>query len=174
MKTNTYFKIGFLILFTGLFFSCARGPIGPEGPQGTPGSDAVIYSEWFSPSSWSGSSGDWYFDASAPDLTSSIVEQGVILGYVWLVGDLYKGAAVRPLPANAVDANWSFLIPGQYGKIEFTCDATDVPNTSNQFRFIAIPGGMTALKSAPLHGVSLKDLKSMPYKDVCGLLGVPE
>ena len=93
---------------------------GPPGPQGPAGQNATVYySEWFSPTAWSGGSGDWFFAANAPDLTQDIVENGVVLAYVWLDGDLYNGSSVRPLPAKAVGANWGFLIY-KYGSIEFT------------------------------------------------------
>lgn len=147
---------------------------GPQGPQGPAGQDAEVYfSEWFSPSDWSGSSDDWYFEASAPDLTEDIVENGVVLAYCWLVNDLYDGSTIRPLPAYAVGANWSFLIY-QYGSMEFTCDMTIKPSTANKFRFIAIPGSIIALKSSTFQGISVSDLKKMPYKDICKLFDIPE
>jgi len=171
MKTLTY-KISFLILFSGLFFSCS-GPVGPEGPQGPAGYDAnVIYSEWFI-GSWSGTSGDWYFDADAPDLTADVVERGVILAYISIKsGDVYA-ATVRPLPCYAVNANWDFLIPGGLGTIEFTSDLSTRPTSNYEFRFIAIPGNITA-KSASVYGKTVSEWKSMPYKDVCKILNIKE
>lgn len=148
---------------------------GTQGPAGLDGQDAtVFYSEWFTPSAWLGTSGDWYFDASAPDLTQDMVENGIILAYVWLAGDLYDASSVRPLPAYAVGANWSFLVH-QYGSIEFTSDMTLKPGTTdNRFRFIAVPGTIPALKSASLKGKSIQDLKNMSYNEVCKLLNIPE
>jgi len=156
-----------ILLFTG----CSK----EAGPAGAAGQDATVYySDWVSPSAWLGGSGDWYFDVNAPDLTANIVENGVVLGYVWLAGDLYGGSTVRPLPAYAVGANWSFLVH-QYGSIEFTSDMTTAPlTTGNKFRFIAIPGTITTLKSAALNNRSIQDLKSMSYKDVCKLLKIAE
>lgn len=148
---------------------------GTQGPAGLDGLNAtVFYSEWFTPSAWQGTSGDWYFDASAPDLTQDMVENGMILAYVWLANDLYDASSVRPLPAYAVGANWSFLVH-QYGSIEFTSDMTLKPGTTgNRFRFIAVPGTIPALKSASLKGKSIPDLKNMSYKEVCKLLNIPE
>jgi hypothetical protein len=156
-----------VILFTG----CGKdGPAGPQGPAGQ--SATVYYSEWFSPASWSGGSGDWYFVANAPDLTQDIVEGGVVLAYAWLAGDMYEGSSVRPLPAYAVGANWSFLIH-QYGSIEFTSDMFAPPlTTGNKFRFVAIPGTIPALKSGT--PVSIQELKSMPYKEICSMFNIPE
>jgi hypothetical protein len=133
----------------------------------------VYYSEWITPSSWLGESGDWYFNVDAPDLTADIVERGVILAYVSLDGDIYE-AAVRLLPAYAVGTNWDFLIP-DYEIIEFTSDMITQPlTTGNNFRFIAIPGNTETLKSASLEYISEKELRSMSYKEVCKLFNIPE
>lgn len=133
----------------------------------------VYYSEWITPSAWLGESGDWYFSVDAPDLTADIVERGVILAFVALDGDIYD-AAVRPLPAYAVGANWNFLIP-DYEIIEFTSDMISRPVTAgNNFRFIAIPGNTLTLKSASMKNISEKELRTMSYKDVCKLLNIPE
>ena len=147
----------------------------PEEVPGPAGQDATVYySEWFSPSQWSGEPGDWFFEASAPDLTEDIVESGVVLAYVWLEGDLYEASSVRPLPAYAVGANWSFLIY-KYGSIEFTCDMTTQPGTAgNKFRFIAIPGTIPALKSTSPTNLNLQELKNMSYHEVCNLYNIPE
>ncbi len=133
----------------------------------------VYYSEWFSPSAWSGESGDWYFNVDAPELTENIVERGVILAYASIDGDVYE-AAVRPLPAYADSANWDFLIP-DYEIIEFTSDMITQPaTTGNSFRFIAIPGNTVTVKSASLEHFSEIELRTMPYKEVCRLFNIPE
>ena len=132
----------------------------------------VYYSEWITPSAWQGESGDWYFSVDAPELKEDIVENGVILAYAALDGDVYE-AAVRPLPAYALSANWSFLVP-DYEIIEFTSDMTSKPvTTGNNFRFIAIPGNTRTVKSASM-GITEEELRSMPYKDVCKLYNIPE
>jgi hypothetical protein len=170
MKTK--FKITYLLALF-LIFSL-MGCVTEETP-GPAGQDATVYySEWFSPSAWSGDTSDWYFEASAPDLTEDIVENGVVLAYVWLAGDLYEASAVRPLPAYAVEANWSFLIY-KYGFIEFTCDMMSQPATNgNKFRFIAIPGTIPALKSASTSNLREQELKNMSYTEVCRLFNIPE
>ena len=152
-----------------LFAGC-----GKEGPQGPAGQDATVYySEWFTPSVWSGNSGDWYFEVNAPDLTEDIVENGVVMAYAWLDGDVYEGTAVRPLPAHAIGANWSFLIH-QYESIQFTCDMFNMPLASgNKFRFIAIPGNIPALKSGTPGVRSTEELKSLSYVEICRLYNIP-
>ena len=148
---------------------------GPQGPAGANGKDATVYySEWFSPVAWSGGPGDWYFAASAPDLTTDIVEGGVVLAYAWLAGDLYQGTSMRPLPCYAVGANWGFLIH-EYGSIEFTSDMLSVPaTTGNKFRFIAIPGNIPATKSGVPGKKSAEELRNMSYREVCRLFNIPE
>ncbi len=170
-KINTLYL---LLAFTVITFA-GCGQDGVQGPAGVNGQNAdVFYSEWFSPTAWSGTSGDWYFSAAAPDLTQDIVENGVILAYVWLDGDLYSSTSVRPLPAYAVGANWSFLIH-QYGSIEFTSDMINQPLTAtNKFRFIAIPGTSVALKSALSKYPTRSALMNMPYKEACTLFKVSD
>ena len=166
MKT-THVNIFIVIALTMLIFSGCKKDNDVQNAT-------VYYSEWFSPTAWQGTSGDWYFDASAPDLTADIVESGVVLGYVWLDGDVYNSTSVRSLPAYAVGANWSFLI-SNYKTIEFTSDMSAQPLTStNKFRFIAIPGTIPALKSASVNAKSVQELKSMSYRDVCKLYNIPE
>jgi hypothetical protein len=174
-KMKTGIKSLLLIVVVSSLFIAGCKKEGPQGPEGPAGQDATVYySEWFSPAAWSGSSGDWYFSASAPDLTSDIVENGVVLAYAWLAGDLYNGTTMRPLPAYAVGANWSFLIH-EYGSIEFTSDMLGMPSTSgNKFRFIAIPGTIPALKSAAVGTRSAEELRNMTYQEVCRLYNIPE
>lgn len=166
-------KIHFISLIAALsilaFSGCKK-----ETVQGPPGQNAnVYYSEWFTPSAWFGTSGDWYFSVTAPDLKANVVDDGIVLAYVWLADDIYANA-VRPLPAYAVGANWEYLIP-DYESIEFTCDMVEQPRTTgNRFRFVAIPGTEPALKSLTFKDKSEQELRSMSYKDVCRLLNIPE
>jgi len=173
MKTT--FKTIFLLAAISLLSITGCQKEGPQGPAGLNGQNAeVYYSEWFSPVSWSGTYGDWFFEASAPDLTQDIVEGGVVLAYAWLDGDVFGGNSMRPLPAYAVGANWGFLIH-QYGSIVFTTDMIGTPATStNKFRFIAIPGTVPAAKSGTKGYRSAQELRSMSYKQVCKLYNIPE
>ena len=172
MKTGTQSIFFAAVVSLLLLAGCNKE--GPPGPTGATGKDATVYySEWFSPVAWAGTSGDWYFEANAPDLTQDIVENGVVLAYVWLDGDLYNGSSVRPLPARAVGANWGFLIY-KYGSIEFTSDQFTVPLTTHKFRFVAIPGTIPAAKSAIQGHMSPQELKSLSYQDICRIYNIPE
>ncbi|MDY0110932.1 MAG: hypothetical protein RBT60_13470 [Candidatus Krumholzibacteria bacterium] len=175
MTKSTWFWFAIACMLFVLIGCGADGTRGPVGPAGRDGQDATVYySEWFSPTSWSGTSGDWFFTASAPDLTEDIVEEGVILAYAWLDGDLYGGSSVRPLPTYAVGANWSFLVH-EYGAIEFTCDMTTQPaTTANYFRFVAIPGTIPAAKSATAVQYGAEELRSLSYAEIVKLFDIPE
>jgi hypothetical protein len=171
-KISTLYLLAAFAFFT---FTGCSGQDGIQGPSGVDGQNAAVYySEWFSPTAWSGTSGDWYFSASAPDLTQNVVESGVVLAYVWLGGDVYNSTTVRPLPAYALGANWSFLIH-QYGSIEFICDMSTQPyNSSDKFRFIAIPGTSKALKTAAIKYNTKSKLMNMPYGEACKLFNVSD
>ena len=162
-------KIIYLLLaFSILVFTGCKEKDDDDGLATT-----VYYSEWITPSAWLRDSSDWYFSVDAPELTADIVERGVILAYASLDGDIYE-APVRPLPAYAVGANWSFLIP-DYEIIEFTSDMISKPvTTGNSFRFIAIPGNTDSLKSASMGKMNEQVLRSMSYKDVCKLFNILE
>lgn len=173
MKTKIS-TVYLLVAFVSLFFT-GCGKDGAQGPAGRDGQNApVYYSKWFSPTVWSGTSGDWYFSASAPDLTQDVVENGVVMAYVWLQGDLYNSNTVRPLPAYCIGANWSFLIH-QYGSIDFMCDLSTQPfNAGDKFRFIAIPGTSLALKAASIVYKTKSEIINMPYKDACKLFDIKD
>jgi len=157
---------------------CAKdGMQGPAGLDGLDGNANVIASPWYTPSSWSGNSGDWYFDISNSAITKDIVESGVILAYVSLPGDVLN-SAVRPLPAYIIGANWDFLLPNdgqsQYGEIEFTSDMVSMPETSGyNFRFILIPSSFI-LKSASINSSGNHDFTKMTYQEVCKRFGIQE
>jgi len=174
MKTKlsilTVLAVSTILMLSG----CAKdGRNGTNGTNGLDGNANVIYSPWYTPTAWSGTSGDWYFDISNSAISHDIVEGGVILAYVSLPGDIYD-KAVRPIPAYALGCNWDYLIP-YYGKIEFLCDAVNMPGTSNYFfRFILIPAN-TALKSTTGNKYpSAEELRKMSYIEICKKFGIPE
>jgi hypothetical protein len=172
MKTKLI-VLSLLIASTIFVWNGCTGPEGPAGYDGKDGADAnVISSPWYKPDTWHSAPDAWYFDVQSSYITQDIVENGIILAYVSLPDDVYANA-VRPLPANALGCNWSFLIP-DYGSIEFMCDAIEQPGIDHYlFRFILVPAS-TLLKSSKLKSTQVTDLKNMPYKDVCKIFGIKE
>lgn len=187
-KFENHMKILSLFAAVAAFalVSCtgSEGPMGPQGPagiDGTNGNANVIASSWYTPTTWAGQSGDWYFDLSNANITKDVVESGVVLAYVSLPGDIYN-APVRPLPTYALGANWEFLIP-DYGQIEFMSDKSTIPPAGCSFRYVIIPASYTfqatantssLLKSKAMQQITVNDLKTMPYSDVCKLLNIAE
>lgn len=171
MKQKIIIPVLFISLFSLLCTGCIKENNSNSNPE-------VYTSGWYTPTAWGGQSGDWYFDIQNSGITNDIIDNGVILAYMSVPNDAYDGA-VRPLPAYALGSNWDFLIPGN-GEIEFTCDSQYRPGiTGYNFRFIVIPAGYnlkstSTLKSATVKNITVNDLKTMPYKDVCKILNIPE
>ncbi len=176
MKTKSILSLLLIIATIGCISSCVKeGPRGPAGQNGIDGNANVLTSPWINTLNWSLDTvkGEWYFDANSPDITSDILNNGVILGYMKIPGDVYP-TAVRPLPSYADGANWDFLIP-DVGSIEFVTDAQYAPASNYWFRFILITSSSSVrLKSGTINGYKKSELQNMPYSDVCKLLGIKE
>jgi hypothetical protein len=179
MKYKIKFSYLLMAITALLLTGCGKeGPQGLQGPAGQDGNANVIASPWYTPTSWAGQTGDWYFDVSNSAITKDVVESGAILAYMSVPGDLYNNYTVRPLPAYAINAHWDFLLPNDgksnYGAIEFTSDMVSRPGTSGyNFRFIIIPANYN-LKSTLLKSTGDNDFKKMSYQQVCKLFGIQE
>lgn len=183
----SFFKVGLLIVSIVLT-SCsaedgADGATGLQGLQGTAGADGadgedgqdgnanVIYSDWFQPNAWTGGGTAFaFFDQAAIDLTQEVIDHGAVLAYAKLSGD---GTNVRPLPADTGNGLflWNYLI-ASVENIRFTVTRTDAtsnvnPGTTNQFRYVIIPGGVLASK-----GFTSGDFKKMSYEEVMDHFGL--
>jgi len=132
----------------------------------------VYYSQWYTPTIWSGRTGEWFFNVSAPKLTQDNIENGVILAYVWLTADSNSSTAIRPLPAYTVGSTWSFLIR-QYGKIEITNDMISHPLTTDKIRFVVIPA-TSSLKATAAKYKTKTSLTSLPYNQACKLFNIKD
>lgn len=162
------------------------GPVGPQGPQGVQGpigTANVIYSAWFTPTAWTTpglSSSSASFDRNAPGITATVISQGTVLAYVQLTGD---GGATRPLPTTvnispSIIFQINYLIPGA-GTLRFTThdlQGTFTPLTTNQFRYVIIPGGVSGgrFTSGPAAGYSVDQIKSMSYQQVKEMFAIPD
>src|SRR5690348_15878845 len=82
--------ISTMILLVVFVFACKKGDTGPAGPQGSTGTANVIYSDWFSPSTWTMTTvlGIKHFDYTRPTpaITQGIIDSGVVLTYGKMVG----------------------------------------------------------------------------------------
>lgn len=139
-----------------------QGPVGQPGvagPQGPVGTANVIYSDWFTSGFWLGTFGSWYFDRSAPQVTQTILDRGVVLAYAKLVG--LNSNIVLPLPVTGLSGStyWNFFINGP-GSIRFITDFTGTPSNVNQFRYVIIPGGISGGRSATVNYANYDEVKA--------------
>src|SRR5262245_28032284 len=97
MKKNKALSL-LLVVASMFMISCQKeGPQGPAGPQGVAGpvgpagptgTANVIYSPWFvTGSGWTATGASIYgarflFDRAASGITQTIMDQGVVLGYI--------------------------------------------------------------------------------------------
>jgi hypothetical protein len=159
------------------------GPTGPTGATGATGTANVIYSNWITVtnSEWSNTgqlATSHNKDLTAPGVTTAIVNQGVVLVYMYFD----TPNQIRLLP-------WfdgTFLISHfveyvQVGIIRVGTRRFDNAAFINNYapiyyRYILIPGGVSGGRytSGQLAGYTVDQVKSMDYKQVIELLSIPD
>lgn len=172
-----------------------EGPAGAQGPQGPPGSTGaagtpgtpgtpgpagpagtanVIYSTWKTGVTFTAISGSPAFagQIAAPGITQTILDQGVVLGYM-------KGASatvIWPLPYTRPD---DILIYAQaaLGNWVIISEA-NLTGANISFRYVIIPGGVSGgrfMSGAAINGTSYtaEELKKMSYEQVAKLFNIP-
>jgi len=145
----------------------AAGAAGATGPAGPAGSANVIYSDWFTPSSYIKDTvfGIWGFNyvQTATDITQNILDSGTVIVYGKLLQyntTLWPTAQVAPLPVtltymsgpNTEVDTWSGLASLGQVKIRFVNDqnAYKTYNSSkNKFRYIIIAGTVHSASYTP-------------------------
>lgn len=181
------FTLAFTVV---LFTACSKdgekgdiGETGPAGPAGPPGTANIIYSDWFSPTAWTGTGTQFSnFVKAAPGITDAIRTNGTILAFAQFVSD---GTNIRPLPATTINGafltHWSFF-SNAVGSLTFTCFGENgsvmTPSTSNKYRYIIIPGGVLGGRMMPDAtgngiGYSDQELKAMTYEQLITKLNIP-
>jgi hypothetical protein len=163
-----------------LLLSCTKGDQGPAGAagpagatgatgaQGAAGSANVIYSQWFTPSTWAkdtvfGIYG-FVYNKATTDINQPILDSGVVLTYGKLdgyVSSIWPTNQVAQLPITVtyqegsttyIDTWQAFATLGNL-EIQFQDDLDLYGGISNahQFRYIIIPGG----KASTVGGASV-------------------
>jgi len=166
-------------------FGCAKGDTGPTGPRGATGSANVIYSDWYSPSTWDAETefgiAQRTYTMTATSLTQEIIDGGVVQVYMRFVG---LNPAIVQLPFVIPDVGYSMYFRAAAGSIKVvyynpaarTTTPVILPST-NQVRYVLIPGGALAA-SMQADGSTCEQeiagLKSMSYSEVCRKYNVPE
>lgn len=174
--------VSWLLLCVALIVLSCEGPRGAAGPAGTAN---VIYSEWYSPVTWDPQIifgvYERTFTMTTPALTQDIIDNGVVLVYMRFVG---LAPEISQLPVSLEDVDYNFTFRAQSGSIKvvywrYTNPGVDpgVIPSENLVRYVLIPGGVLddAALSRGITSTQLTgSLDSMPYREVCGMLDIPE
>ncbi|MGZ3777085.1 MAG: collagen-like triple helix repeat-containing protein [Mucilaginibacter sp.] len=138
------------------------GSTGANGPTGATGTANVMYSDWFTPSSYTKTTvfGTVHFDAdqAASKITQAILDNGTVLVYGKLDGYnpvIWPTDQVSTLPIEItymsgstqnIDS-WSALITLANVRIDLASSSNAYGSISNahQFRYVIIPGGVHTL-----------------------------
>ncbi len=175
------------------------GPAGPQGPIGPTGTANVIYGSWISePANWgadtvmlsvNGGTAK-RFIVACPNLSQTILDQGVILCYMRggvtsnnpvVLAQLFPSPAPAPNNLLSVDyratlnkITYIFYLPlNAYAPIPFT----NLNGGTAAFRYILIPGGLAGRGvngGVGGTGYSEDQIRAMSYSEVCRLFSVPE
>jgi hypothetical protein len=167
-----------------------QGPAGSTGPQGPAGTANVIYSPWFPSNPWAdttiNSIGAAIFRRLAPGVTQSVIDQGVVLVYTQLTG---SNGSTMQLPfvfnSNPAYQFTSILYVGRVHILVTNLNGTATTgaawSTTNQFRYVIIPGGVAGgrgvnEKVVQINGRTYTEsvLRAMSYADVCSLLHIAQ
>ena len=146
--------------------SCKKGDTGPAGPAGP---DSVMYSNWITLSMTGDvdqSTGDsiYYQSITAASITSKVLSQGAVVGYVLL-----------PAPLSGDSSIVSGILPFQeyfsVGKIELLSYSGDWSGA--KYRYVIIPAKVTVNGGGSVQTYTRDQMKSMDYSTLTGLLHVP-
>lgn len=162
------------------------GPTGPIGPTGPTGTANVIYSSWHPlTNTWRDSSvaaaNMKVNDEAVTSISAAITANGVVLGYFRI-----SGTQTFPLPFTNVNvslsspATWGYL--PEIGKIIYTYFVHSNPllppsaNSSNQYRWIVIPGGVAGGRTTGVGGTNYTadQVRAMSYSQVCSIFRIPQ
>jgi hypothetical protein len=184
-KTKMLFSLFlFSVLFSITISSCSKGSAGPKGTAN------VIYSDWFTPSSYTkdtifGTYG-FYYNQAAPEITQTILDNGLVITFGKLDGYnavIWPTNQVSPMPIvitymNGATANidtWSSLLSLGNVEIQLQSSTNAYGGISNahQFRYVIIPGGVAAARPAP-GSPEIPDYANMTYEQLCTALNIPE
>lgn len=154
----------------------ATGAAGPQGPQGPAGPDSVQYSAWTS-LNMSG-----YIDANndtsyvdtliAPALTSAVLDQDVVVGYMQFVD----------ANNNTVIVNASTLLSETYGTgyiqlysgAPFASNSAGFNYTGYNYRYVVVPATVSINSATGVKTTYTRaQLKTMSYEKLSQILQLP-
>jgi hypothetical protein len=168
-----------------LVASCKKGDIGPQGsqgpqgPQGPIGTANVMYSAWFTPTTYIKDTifSSWGFSHTqpVPAITQSILDNGTVLTFAKLLGYnqlVWPTNQVGQLPViitymqgGVQNDTWQARSFVGNLKIRFVNENNIYTSiaTQHQFRYIIIPGGIASGR-----------LRQLSYEEICRQYNIPE
>ena len=174
--------IALCITVSTLFSSCAK--------DGATGTANVIYSDWFTPSTYVKDTvfGVWGFsyNKAAPEITAQMLDSSSVLVFGKLNGYnpvIWPTGQVSQLPITIIYLSgstpyedvWSALATVGNLKIRLIDDHNAYGSISNahQFRYIIIPGGIAAARPA-VGTTAPPNYAAMSYQQLCAKLNIPQ
>lgn len=174
---------------------------GDDGPAGPPGTANVLYSAWFTAPAYDTATvagiRHFSYTRAAPEITQSILDNGVVLTYGKLLGynsQVWPLDRVEMLPIEVryVQGNlqldrWAaHASPGNL-RIDFSNSNNFYTSISNahSFRYVIIPGGSAISAAAVPSGMSAgvvaggraytrAELQALSYDEVRRLFNIPD
>lgn len=147
--------------------SCKKGDTGPAGPAGP---DSVMYSNWITLSMTGDvdqSTGDsiYYQSITAASITSKVLNQGSVIGYLMLYAPLSGDSSI-------VNGALPFQEYFSVGKIEILSYSGDWSGA--KYRYVIIPAKVTVNGGdGSVQTYTREQMKSMDYSTLTSLLHVP-
>ena len=168
MKQSSFSVPSVLLLAIAfLVASCSKtgstGPAGPAGPQGATGATGatgvagsanVIYSPWLNVTFTGTDSTGWSASIAAPKLVDSILNKGEIKVYFNAGSDSTSGQVVLALPIYEPFLIGAIINPYYTSQMITLIASGNVSSFTIrtyhyfQYRYVLIPGGITALPVA--------------------------
>ena len=144
---NLLKKIAILSIAVVVFGCSKDGADGVNGADGTNGNANVqsatvdvISSQW----SYYSDLNQWYFGVSAPLITTSILNSGLVHVYMTTDSAITSNSTLFSLPFNLNGVNYSYNLSGNF--ITFSIGSSNNTNFSNaqlptflKFRYVVVP-----------------------------------
>jgi hypothetical protein len=179
MKNVRLFSV--IVLLGALaFVGCSKGSgstgaTGATGPAGPAGPDSVLHSAWVqlamtaTSTEQVGANVDTVYemDIAAPAVTQTILDSGVVLGYISTIDQNGN--------TNVFNASEALQVTYAVGDVSLFSVGADYSyaNTGFLFRYVIIPGSQVTgdnIVSGPLKGYTKKQVQGMSYDAVNKLL----
>ena len=157
----------------------ATGATGPAGPAGPTGSGNITYSAWttlamdiqnIEPNSGGGADTIYSQSITAPAITSSIIDQGIILSYIGIPGGASNGTDTAVLSISEA-STFIGVFTQQFSVGEIDIFSLDFDYSGFLYRYVVVPGSVAAGNSI-LKNYTKDQLKAIDYSTLKKALNI--